>query len=927
MRFVGRTHALALMLLCLLAAAALRLPDLPATPPGLHYDEAANGVLAAEIGLQGERPIFISSYTGKEVLFFYLAGGLMRLIGGSVFVLRLTAAFVGLLTIAATYWLGWELLADRRIALIAAALLAVSFWHLLFSRLGFRAITQPLLQAFTVAALFRGLRRQQWGWFIVGGVFLGAAAYTYLAVRLFPILLLVAALPLLFSQRPYRRQLALFGIVALIVLAPLLSYFASHPEAFWVRITQVAPVNDTDALGLPASYLKSLGMFFVAGDPYWRFNLPERPLFDWFWGGLLMGGWLVCALRWRRLPSARQRAAALLLILTPFFMILPTALAAGEIVPSNLRAVGLLPFIFYLPAIGLVTLLDGLEERFHRPPLPQAVLAAGLLILLVGSMEAGRAYFRAWALQPALYYASDGDLAAVAQFLAEADIAGKTIYVSALHYRHPTLAFLSRHYDEIKWLPDSQAFVFPAEGPAMYIYPHNSPVPDWAAPFLETAVSLDSPAAPDGQPAFLAYELAAPPPLTIPNPVSVNFGNHITLLGYEVDGAAAGATMPLTLYWRVDGEPAAGFAPFVHLEDAWGYRWSQVETFAYPAEQWQPGEIIVQHVELPVPPGAPPGAYRLRLGLFDPDSGDRLPQLGEDGRYAGDTFIIEAAPVHAAAPPKVLPHPPHVLDEQLLPALRLLGYERGSDKASAGDTFGLALWWQATASLPRLTTRLELYQPDDTDYLLLDTQPVHGTYPFPDWDTPLFLIDRMLPRIPDNVPPGDYNLRLQLLDDNDGTLLTADLGPLTVEATERLFTPPASENPLAATFGGEIKLVGYELEAGEAKGQFTLSLIWQALARPSADYTVFVHVLGLDGVCCHWQQDAMPRQNQYPTSRWLAGEVVVDAYQIVLEETLPPGKYPIEVGLYIADTGRRLQVTMPGLPANDALFLRPLLVE
>ncbi|MEZ4517208.1 MAG: glycosyltransferase family 39 protein [Chloroflexota bacterium] len=168
-----RYHALALMVLCLLAAAALRFPDLTTLPPGVHYDEAANGILAGDIGLRGDRPIFISSYTGKEPLFFYLSGGMMRVLGESVFALRLTAAFAGILTVAATYWLGREMLADRRMALLAAALLAVSFWHVLFSRLGFRAITEPLLQALTVAALFRGLRSNRWVWFVVAGFFWG----------------------------------------------------------------------------------------------------------------------------------------------------------------------------------------------------------------------------------------------------------------------------------------------------------------------------------------------------------------------------------------------------------------------------------------------------------------------------------------------------------------------------------------------------------------------------------------------------------------------------------------------------------------------------------------------------------------------------------------------------------------------------------
>ncbi len=103
---MSRRLTLPLLVLCLLIAAILRLSDLSTTPPGLHFDEAANGILAANIGLRGERPIFIPSYTGKETLFFYLAGFLMRLLGDSVFTLRLAAAFIGLLTVAATYWLG-----------------------------------------------------------------------------------------------------------------------------------------------------------------------------------------------------------------------------------------------------------------------------------------------------------------------------------------------------------------------------------------------------------------------------------------------------------------------------------------------------------------------------------------------------------------------------------------------------------------------------------------------------------------------------------------------------------------------------------------------------------------------------------------------------------------------------------------------------
>ncbi len=926
---ITRYHALAFMVVCLLVTAVLRLPDLAAIPPGVHYDEAANGILAAEIGRGESRPLFIESYTGKEVLFFYLAGAMERLVGESVFGLRLTAVFVGMVTVAAAYWLGRELLRDRRIALLAAALLAVSFWHILFSRLGFRAITQPLLQALTVAALWRGLRRGQWRWLIVSGAALGLTAYTYLAARLFPVALGLAALPLLFNRQTYRRrwrQLTAVAAVGLLVLSPLLYYFVTHPDTFWVRIGQVGPASSQTVL---SSYGRTLQMFFLRGDPYVRFNVPERPLFSLFWGALLVVGWVVCLVGWRKLKTDWQRATAVLLLSVPFIMILPTALAVNEITPSNLRAIGLIPFVFYLPAVGFVTLVDDLAQRLQRPSLAQAgFFVLCVAVLLAEGLLVERLYFQRWGTDPALFAATDGDLTAVADFLNQLPPnPDETLYVAALHYQHPTIAFLSDRYGDVKWLPDSAAFVLPPEGSALYVYPHNSPLPDWAAPFLAGAAALPAASGPDGLPAFAAYRLTAVPAITPPVSQTINFGSAVTLLGYEVGTAAAGDSAPLTLYWRINALPSADFAPFVHLEDAWGARWSQAQTFAYPTAQWQPGEIVVQRVDVPAPPGAPPGDYRVRLGWFNEASGERLPVLDEDGRFAGDSLVIEPLAVTVGAPPDPLPRPPFPVDEAVHPGLRLLGYERGGGTAATGETLDLAFWWLAEAPQTRLDLRVEAFRSDNTGRILLETQPVHGTYPFVSWPTPQFVIDRQQLRLPEDLTPGDYRLQLHLFAAGNREVGKVDLGPLTVERTERVFTPPPTQFPVEAVFGGEIKLLGYDLDPGETGRMADLRLLWQAVAPPTDDYTVFVHVLNQDGTCCAWQQDTMPQEGQYPTSRWVADEVVVDEYQIVLPEDAPPGVYPVEVGLYVAENGRRLQVQVPLLPPSDVVYLNPLVVQ
>ncbi|MFW5940498.1 MAG: ArnT family glycosyltransferase [Chloroflexota bacterium] len=953
-----KDRALWLMVGCLLLAALLRLPALDDTPPGLHYDEAANASLAADIGLRGERPIFITSYTGKEVLFFYAAGALMRLVGESVFTLRLASAFLALLTVAATYWLGRALLADRRVAVIAAALLAISFWHLLFSRYGFRAISQPLLQALSVAALFHGLKQEQgWRWFVLSGLFLGLTAYTYLAARLFPVPLGLALLPLLFDSKVARRrwrQVGLTVLVAVVVAAPLLLFFYQNPEAFWVRIQQVAPDDSASGAttvladsGLLNSYVRSLGMFFLVGDPYWRFNLPGRPLFNWFWGGLLLVGWLVALWRWRRWWYDWQKAAVLLLLLAPLTMVLPTALAVGEIVPSNLRAIGLIPFIFFLPALGLVTLLEQIADLFRRPD--ESVSAflrylnvlegydlnyafVVLLILLLGGAFSAQSYFEEWATRSDLYYESDADLAAVAQYLDEQADPDAALYLAAPHYRHPTVAFLSERYEEIRWLPNAQALPLPPEGPALYVFPHNSPAPSWAQPFLEGAERTVGPQGPDDAPVFTAYRLEQPAlPSGAPSQeVAANFGNVITLLGYDARAEEGSDALPVTLYWRVEGSAPAPVRPFVHLEDRWGSRWGQSDPTSYPAEQWQVGEVIVQHMRIPLRAGAPPGQYRLRVGLFDEQSGERLLLL-EEGQMVGSAVTIEPLSLAGGPTPAAPPEAPRGAPQTVRPGLQLLGYERGDEPVPTGARLPLALWWWASEPQPSMTVRLELLRGDNTGKIILDTTPVHGTFPFERWgssaaEMPLFVHDEVNPQFPADLEGGEYRLHLRLLDAESSTVFTSSLGTVTVTPTERQFQRPQTEYPLAATFAGEIQLVGYNLEQLEGR-RYGLQLVWQALQAPTDDYTVFVHLLREDGSCCLWQQDVMPRQGTYPSSRWVAGEYVLDEYEIEIPPEAAAGERQLEVGLYVAETGQRLQVSSPGAAETDVVYLRPLVLE
>jgi 4-amino-4-deoxy-L-arabinose transferase-like glycosyltransferase len=146
------------------AARVYRLPDIP---PGLHSDEAANGVDVLDI-LGGHNSIFFERNSGREPLLIYLQAVAVGLLGTTSLALRLTSAIIGALTIPAIYWMVREVFVNDRedahtLAFWTAGFAAFAYWHLSFSRLGYRAIMLPLLASVTFALFWRAWRQLQDG--------------------------------------------------------------------------------------------------------------------------------------------------------------------------------------------------------------------------------------------------------------------------------------------------------------------------------------------------------------------------------------------------------------------------------------------------------------------------------------------------------------------------------------------------------------------------------------------------------------------------------------------------------------------------------------------------------------------------------------------------------------------------------------------
>jgi len=143
----------------------------------------------------------------------------------------------------------------------------------------------------------------------------------------------------------------------------------------------------------------------------------------------------------------------------------------------------------------------------------------------------------------------------------------------------------------------------------------------------------------------------------------------------------------------------------------------------------------------------------------------------------------------------------------------------------------------------------------------------------------------------------------------------------------KLDTDPQPATPLWADFAGQLIFHGYTLPETPVSGgeRVPLTLIWQAQTRLEADYAIFVQLRDaahniLAGA------DHQPYRGLLPTSMWPEGSVIQEVAWLHLPADLPPGSYPIYVGLYRPDNLERLPLAAD-TSGEHALILGPLIVQ
>lgn len=714
-------------------------------------------------------------------LYYILLSGWIQGAGISEFALRFLSLAAGVLVIALTFRIAREFF-DQDVAVIAAVLSALNpfqvyyaqearmyIWVTLFATLSVWAMVVMLKPPRDPATpLSQRIRRRSifLAFYILATL---AALYTnYYAFTLILFENLAFFAWLVWARRSRRPRLGhpiLIWIAAQVVI--ILLYlpwilFARQSLTSWPGISE--PMNlaemawrissafasGTDALHdiqwlLVGAYL----VFFVGG------LLPSRDLFKQsVWGIVTCALWAIVPLLAMYLVSLSRPAynPKFLLLATPGFLIL---VARGVSV--------LYPGLFLRERTPEATLNMSLSNRLGRQLLSIGKLFVGALFA-AGTVLA----LQSLSTEPTL---QRDDYRSIVNYINAVATERDAVIVNA-----PGQLDVVRYYynspAQLVGLPIGRPLQQEATQRALESLSTRETLfgifwaTDQADPehLIERSLAVNAYKASDdwhGNVRLAQYANVSTPPLAR-FPSGANLGNEIVLESYmfpapsqEIEGF-----VPIELDWRpLKTPPNTRYKVFAHLVDARGQVASQRDTEPhdgfFPTNQWTRDELISDRLAIPIPPGLVPGDYRVEIGLYRGDTGERLTtDAGVD--------TVELGMVHVDK--KVLPRPAVFLTEATnvdLGDIEWLGYKIETPERGAfgqGDLYPLVLYFRAR-NKPISDARLTVQLLDQGDNIITSASTLE-TYPTSQWDKGEIVRDVQSLRIPVKALPGEYRIVL-----------------------------------------------------------------------------------------------------------------------------------------------------------------------
>jgi 4-amino-4-deoxy-L-arabinose transferase-like glycosyltransferase len=429
-----RKQTLSLTLVLLLAI-CLRFYQLGSVPYGMAWDEAAIGYNGFAIfttrrdeWLEKLPASFRSFGDYKAPLAIYQSGVFTALFGMNLFAVRLPFALHGVLAVLAIYLLFSEIFArDKnrdKWALLAAFLLAISPWHLHYSRLAFESGMALNLMLWSLYFFYRYLRLPKLANLLLS-VALGAATiYTYhsskLTVPLLFIFLLIAYWPIL---RNRLHQLGWAALAGALLLVPFL--FDAFFAAGLTRANSTIFANHSGLLAMAMAFLQNLLSYFSLDFLTLGKNMGNFRHGDGRFGVLepISLVLIIVYFFWRQKEKTLLSLALIMTILG----FLPAIISEGA--ASSNRSLLALPGVILLVTLGFRAIWQTLNG--HRKLFSILVLGAYLTVTVFYQ----RSYYQNYPLRSSDDFV-DGYLQ-VFNYLKQTDRSSIDQIVFTTDYQHP----------------------------------------------------------------------------------------------------------------------------------------------------------------------------------------------------------------------------------------------------------------------------------------------------------------------------------------------------------------------------------------------------------------------------------------------------------------------------------------------------------
>ena len=449
-----------LLLAIFLLASFFRLYRFTSIPFGTWYDEADGGLHALRVLEDPNyRPVFVPAMD-RSAFLVYLFALALRLFGVNTLALRAVSVAFGLGGVLAAYLFGREF-EDEWLGLLFAFFVAVSRWHVNFSRIAMTGIDTPFFILLTLYFLLKGGRTGRARDFAWSGLVLGLSLWFYTTNNFLLIIVVLLVIMQAVAGRGYLRRnwmnLLLMALAVLLVVAPLAQYALRHSESFWARPRRLSIFRDPTVTDPQTAIFESIKrhvlMFNFQGDRNGRHNLPGAPMLDSISGALLVLGFAYSLWRWRN-------PCYLLLPVWWAVMLCPAVFALFFESPQALRGIGTLPVVYLMACLPVYALIREFQRLFARWTrlLP---LAVGALLAAVG-----------WYNFDFYFHRQASDFAVWNAFSTPETLMAREIQrwqddydlrFSPVLTGHPTIRFLAPELGEM--VPFNPATIFPLRTP------------------------------------------------------------------------------------------------------------------------------------------------------------------------------------------------------------------------------------------------------------------------------------------------------------------------------------------------------------------------------------------------------------------------------------------------------------------------------